>query len=143
MSTYLALQPMAYAFALALAFFLNRKDVRMFALTLAVSANILVPIPNYDTPESWYLHCFFNEVLTAIAAALLAARASWFIVALCAVLGVMHITAVFVGPQPGFGPYRLIIPVLEYSMVLVCYLLSEPIFNRITGKTGVHHEQCT
>jgi hypothetical protein len=121
----------AYAVLLCSALWLNRKNLRMLVLTAAVGAGIFVPVPYEATPALWYMKCVLVELAVAAAASLLRARASSAILLWSGLLTLMHLVGVFVGPQSGVGPYRIIIPILETAELITCLLLSDSVWSKI------------
>ena len=126
-----------YAILFCTALWLNRKEWRMLALSSVVAIGIFVPIPATAIPATWYYQCMLIELLVALAATYLHAAGSTAIVLFAILLGMMHLTGSIVGPQPGIGPYRIIIPILEISQLLVCILMSFPILHKIAKAAGL------
>lgn len=114
----------AYAVLLCAAMWLNRGCWRTFVLSLAVAACIFVPVPWGDSIPLWYFKQFLNELLVVVAAIVLRSRASLAVVIFSVLLGIVHLIGMAVGPVAGIGPYRIAVPLLETSKLLVCILLS-------------------
>lgn len=127
----------AYAIPFCAALWLNRKEFRMLLLSCVVAAGIFVPIPPASTASLWYFQCMLVELLVVLAAVRLNTTASVPVIMFAILLGMMHLTGIVVGPQPGVGPYRIIIPILEMSQLVVCILMAAPTLNKIAAAAGL------
>ena len=130
MALYLALRAVWYAILLCAGLWLNRREPRMWLLTAVIGIDIFVPIPLVAGPNFWYWQCAAVEIIVALAAAALEAPATWVIIGLSGLLVIVHLTGMYIGPQPGFGPYRMAVPILESAELLSCLLLSLPLRDR-------------
>lgn len=141
MALFYLMQLWAHLGLLAVALWLNRADTRMLVLTAAVGAGFYAPIMPTVDPVYFYLQCFLVEVGVAFVAAVAGAGiASRSILGCAGLLAIAHMTGAIVGPQPGIGPYRAIIPILELTQFLVCIFMSRPAldlaaraFNKMKG----------
>lgn len=130
MALFYLLQLWVHLGLLAVALWMNRADMRMLVLTAAVGAGFYAPIMPTEAPFYWYMQCFLIEVGVAFVAVSVAAGCASKLVLCCAVfLAIAHMTGAFIGPQPGIGPYRAIIPALELIQFLVCIALSRPVLD--------------
>lgn len=130
MALFYLLQLWAHLGLLAVALWLNRADLRMLAVTAAVGAGFYAPIMPTDEPVYFYLQCFLIELGVAFVAALAwCGAASKAILGCASLLLIAHATGAVVGPQPGIGPYRAIIPILELTQFLVCIFMSRPVLD--------------
>lgn len=108
---------------LATGIILNTTDRRMLALTLAVGANIFLPIPN-DTAALFYGCCIAAELAVAVIAFSLRNTAGLLVFEVCALLVVTHLMGYVLDGNPPFSPYRAIVKILEVSQLVVCLALS-------------------
>lgn len=117
---------MIYIALLCIAIRVNRSDLKMLALTLTIGASIFVPLPTQVIANIWYAQCVLGELIVIIIAISLATTASQIIIGFCVALIVMHSIGIIIGPQPGFGPYRIGVPLLECGELAACIVLSIP-----------------
>lgn len=129
-----------YVFLLCAALWLNRQCWRTLLLTVAVGASIFVPIPTAATPTLWYLQCLVMEVMVGVISLVFRTHASSALVTFSGLLCLVHVTGMVVGPQPGFGPYRAIVPLLEICQLLTCCLLSEAAMFRVGQKVARRYD---
>ena len=138
MALFVLIRTLTYVGLLCAALWLNRQCWRSLTLTCVVGANIFVPIPAADTPTLWYLQCIFADSLVIALAFMLRAQASTAVIACMLLLCACHMTGVVLGPQPGFGPYRIAVPLFEATALLSCCLLSDAMMrqlgHRLTGR---------
>lgn len=130
MATFILLRTLAYVLLLSAGLWLNRRDPKMLTLTVVVGVSIFLPVPPFETAAAWYTYCFVAEVAVAAVAFALATRASPYIVAMCVSLDLMHLVGIFIGPSPGFGPYRIGVPILECAELAACVMMSTPVFTK-------------
>ncbi len=114
----------AYAVLLCAAMWFNRGCWRTFLLSLVVAACIFVPVPWENPISLWYFKQSLNELLVIIAALTLRSRATWAVIVFSAILALIHLMGMIVGPVDGIGPYRVAVPLFETGKLLVCVVLS-------------------
>lgn len=120
-----------YATLLCSALWLNRKDWRMFVLALVIGAGIFLPIPATVNPSLFYYQCILVELTVMLVAVSLWCRVSAPICVVHLIAIVMHVAGMYVGPQPGFGIYRAIVPVLDMGQLLLLISLSAPVLDTV------------
>lgn len=101
----------------------NLPDRRMLALTALVGASIFLPVPR-DTALQFYSFCIAAEILVAVLAYKLGARAGIIVAEVCVVLVIAHVMGYALDGYPPFSPYRSIVKLLEVSQLLACVALS-------------------
>ncbi len=116
-----------YAVLASVALVANRGSWRMVLITLAVIAGLLVPIPMAATRTLWYMECIVVELVVILAVMQLDTLATKPVIYNSFALIAAHLVGLTVGPQPGFGPYRALVPVLETAQILLCICLSTPV----------------
>jgi hypothetical protein len=137
MDLYLLIRAMARTVCLSSALWANRSDWRMLLVVCAIAASIFVPIPYPPNPSVWYGVCLVEELLILVVAVALRVPSLNAIGLFCAALCAMHVIGMIIGPMPGLGPYRLIVPILECGELFACAILSAPALNmfvRIANK---------
>lgn len=102
---------------------LNRADRRMLALTVLVAVSVFIPVP-HETPEHFYFFCIAAEIVVALSACVLRARAAGAIVDLCVLLVIVHAMGYAMDGSPPFSPYRGIVKLLEILQLSLCIVLS-------------------
>jgi hypothetical protein len=125
MDLFVLIRTLTYVGLLSAALWLNRRCWRTLLLSAVVGASIFVPVPHAATPTLWYLQCLVIEVMVGVISLVFRTTASPVLATLSGLLCLAHATGMVVGPQPGFGPYRAIVPLLEVCQLLTCCLLSE------------------
>jgi hypothetical protein len=126
MATFILLRTVLYVTLFSCGLWMNRKEWRLLALTTVVGISIFTPLPQVHRALDWYAQCLVGEIMVAALAITIRCRASVYIVALCGGLSMLHITGMLVGPTPGFGPYRIGVPLLECAELLVCMAAAKP-----------------
>ena len=111
-----------YAVLLCLALALNTSDRRMLALTVAVGVGIFVPVPG----ANFYLFCMLGEMLIALVAGRLNARASGPVMQISSILVVFHALGWWLNGYPSNSPYHLMVQICEHGELVMCILLSNP-----------------
>lgn len=124
----------AYITLLIVAVCANSQNFKMLALTVIVGAGIHVPLLPTANPDLFYLQAFLVEVLVILCAYRLKTPASRAIFLLGCFEALMHLTGLYVGPQPGFGPYRAVIPLIELTKLASCIALSRPVMKHLVKK---------
>lgn len=102
---------------------LNGHDRRMLLLTLAVGAGFFLPAP-MDSALQFYIWVTCVEILVAIAALLIKAKASLIVVETSVLLVIAHIMGYALDGSLPFSPYHLIVKLLEVSQIAACLALS-------------------
>lgn len=123
----------AYAILVALGLYFNRHDWRMLALTLVVGASVFYPVPR-DSAFIFYASCMAAEVLVALIAWSLHARASDLVVSLCVVLELTHVMGYLLNGYPALSSYRVIVPLLEAAQLAACVCMSPVLFHRLRNR---------
>lgn len=120
-----------YALLLCAGLWVNRKDLKMLALTFVVAAGIFIPISNQCTPAEWFLKCIFVEIGVIFASTMLKNIASGVVRLIAYSLILAHLSGWLYFNNIGIAAYRGVIPMLEYSQQLVCILFCPFILNKI------------
>lgn len=115
----------AYLAVLALALWLNRRDGRMTALTIAVGANVFVPAPT-EWP-TFYIFCGLAEITVALVALRLKAAASVPIIFLSSLMALTQYMGYRLDGSLPFSQYGAALDLLEASEILCCIALSKPL----------------
>jgi hypothetical protein len=113
-----------YALLLCVGLWINRREAKMLALTIIVSAGIFLPIPHEPYPDIWFLRCIIVELVVIFAAIELKCRASETISYLGTLLIGCHLLGWYAWGQGQDIEYRSIEPVLEYAEQITCLLFS-------------------
>ena len=117
----------SYAILLCLALALNISDRRMLALAIVLGTGIFAAVP----AANFYLICALGEVLIALIAYRLQARASWPVVQISSVLVVFHFLGWLFDGYPPSSPYHSMVQVCEHAELLMCILLSKPFTRKV------------
>lgn len=110
---------------------LNLGNRRMLALSLIIGFSLLIPVNQFTDWQSFYPVCAIFEILWALCAWHLRARASSFATTMYVMLLAYHINGWYLGGYPNQSPYWLLVPICEYAEILACCLFSNPIWKRI------------
>jgi len=116
------------------ALFLNKQSPKMVLLTLTLLIDAFIPIPH----QNWWINCIGVELIVFMTAHILNTTASSCIKFLSVQMIVLHIIGMNLNGQAAQSPYRCIAALTEYSEILSCVLLSNPIINIIKGKMKCH-----
>lgn len=103
----------------------------MLALSLIVGFSLLVPVGLFTTYYTFYPVCAAAEVLFALLAAYLCARASYFVCNIWVMLIPFHLIGWAYGGYADDSPYRVLIKMLEYAQIVACCVYSKPFMNLI------------
>lgn len=122
----------AYLALLVLALWLNRRDKRMLALTLAIGASLFVIAPT-EWPD-FYIFCGLSELTIALVALRLKAAASAPIILLATLMAFTQYLGYKLDGSLPFSQYGAALDLLETSEILCCILLSSPIKPFITNR---------
>jgi hypothetical protein len=126
----------AYTVLLGIAFYLNRHDWRMLALTFVIGVSVFAPVPR-ESALAFYGFCFAAELAVAIVALLLRARGSELVVSICVVLEVAHVMGYILNGYPPLSSYRVIVPILESAQLVTCICMSPVLHLRLRNR---HHD---
>ncbi len=113
----------SYAVLLCVALALNISDRRMRALTVVVGIGIFAPVPG----PNFYLICMLGEMLIALVAWRLDARASGVVVRISTLLVAFHALGWWLNGYPVTSPYHIMVQICEHAELIMCALLSNPI----------------
>lgn len=116
-----------YGILLAVAILANRKDPRMFLLSIVVGGGIFAPIPD----AYFYLICACVETVVAGLAVALNAGASRPVARISMLLIIFHGLGWVYDGYPPESPYHIMVKVCEYSELVICILLSRPFTKRL------------
>lgn len=122
---------------LATGLVLNVGDRRMLALTAMVGVGVFLPVPS-ESAFQFYASCIAIELMVGVVAFALRAPASLLVIEVCALLVAAHTMGYALDGHPPFSPYRVIVKLLEVSMLAVCVALSPivaPILRNHDAKT--------
>jgi hypothetical protein len=111
-----------YGILLSAALAMNMRDWRMLTLSAVVGAGIFMPIPD----AYFYLICSIVEAGVALVAILLNARASRPVVRVSLLLAIFHGLGWWFNGYPPESPYHYMVPICEYTELVMCILLSRP-----------------
>lgn len=114
----------AYLALLGLAFWLNRRDGRMLALTAVISASAFIPAPT-EWP-TYYIFCGLAEITVALTALRLKAAASVPVTIICAAMACTHYMGYRIDGSLPFSQYGAALALLETSEILCCIAASKP-----------------
>ena len=104
----------------------NRNDVRGSFLTLLAGCAVFIPIPEN-------LHVA-GEILIFALASCIGGRASLFLQIFSTQLIIVHFTGKYFSGYCQDNPYKIAVKVTEYSELLMCLLLSNPVILKIKEK---------
>jgi hypothetical protein len=121
----------AYYVLISAAVLINFQDSRMVLLSLIVGLNLLTPINQFTTYDTFYPVCIFAEILTALCALGLRTKASYFICHTCGMLIAFHLVGWAYGGYLPDSPYRVLTKMMEYANILACCFYANPIIKII------------
>lgn len=120
----------AYAALLGLSLWLNRADRKMLLLSLLVGGSFFMEVPR-SSATAFYATCITVEVVLAVFALLLRARASLLIAEICLVMVAAHIMGWLTNGYAPSSPYKGIMFITEYAQIVVCVLASRSALARL------------
>lgn len=120
----------AYAALLGLSLWLNRADRKMLLLSVLVGGSFFMEVPR-GSPSEFYGVCITIEIVLAVAALALGARASLIVAEICLVMVAAHIMGWLTNGYAPFSPYKGIMLITEYAQIAVCILASRSALTRL------------
>lgn len=120
----------AYAALLGLSLWLNRADRKMLLLSVLVGGSFFMEVPR-GSPAEFYGVCITIEIVLAIAALALGARASQVIAEICLVMVAAHIMGWATNGYAPASPYKGIMLITEYAQIIVCIIASRSAIERL------------
>ncbi len=111
---------------LLLALALNIGNKRMIALSAAIGAGVLAPVPE----ENFYLICVIGESIILTVALLFRTNASRIIARISVILILMHLLGWWLNGYPPESPYQYMVQICEYAEILSCIFFSHQIIKR-------------
>lgn len=122
-----------YAVMLVLALVLNGRDRRMLALTAVIGVSVFIPVPR-ATAFEFYSFCMAAELVVALLAWRLDAKASELIISFCIVLELTHIMGYILDGYPPLSSYRIMVPILETAQLAACIAMSPMLYERLRNR---------
>ena len=120
----------AYAALLGLSLWLNRADRKMLLLSALVGGSFFMEVPR-GGPAEFYGVCLTIEVVLAVAALAIGARASLIVAEICLVMVAAHIMGWLTNGYAPLSPYKGIMFITEYAQIAVCILASRSAIERL------------
>lgn len=120
----------AYAALLGLSLWLNRADRKMLLLSVLVGGSFFMEVPR-GSPAEFYGVCIAIEIVLAVAALALGARASLIVAEICLVMVAAHIMGWATNGYAPASPYKGIMFITEYAQIAVCILASRSAICRL------------
>ena len=120
----------AYAALLGLSLWLNRADRKMLLLSVLVGGSFFMEVPRGSAAE-FYGVCLTIEVVLAVAALAIGARASLIVAEICLVMVAAHIMGWATNGYAPASPYKGIMLITEYAQIVVCILASRSALDRL------------
>lgn len=120
----------SYAALLGLGLWLNRADRKMLLLTALVGGSFFMEVPR-GSAAAFYLTCITVELVLAVFALLLRARASLLIAEICLVMVAAHIMGWLTNGYAPASPYKGIMFITEYAQIVVCIISSRAALARL------------
>jgi hypothetical protein len=111
----------SYALLLAISAWVNRRDGKMLAMTIAVGTGILLPIPD----NGFYLVCIAVEIMVAMVADMIDNAASRIIIWLSTTLMILHGMGAWLDGYPSESPYSILVQFCEHAEIIACIVLSK------------------
>ena len=106
----------SYAILLGAGILANVRDWRMLVLTLAIGANVFMPIPS-TSALAFYSYCVIAELCIIVAAVFLSTKSSLLVIQIAIVLIVLHVMAYYIDGHPPLSPYRVLVKMCEYALL--------------------------
>ena len=123
-----------YILTTIFAVYLNKNNKSHVLMSLILLLDVLAPI---DTTH-FYSSCILIEMCVFISAIILNTVSSKIIAFLSVQMIALHIIGATFHGEFCNSPYRYLPPITEYSEILSCILLSNPIINIIKRKMKCH-----
>lgn len=124
----------AYAALFTVGLYLNRGDRRMLLLTLVVGASVFIAVPRHSA-FIFYTFCILADLLAAILAITLRARASELVVSICVALEAVHVMGYILDGYPPLSSYRILVPILESAQLVACVCMSSALYRRLQNRS--------
>jgi len=113
---------------------LNWRHKEALLLTLIIGLGAVMPIPKEYGALAWYSICASIELVILVFALSLKSTASIPIAALSILFVAIHILGYLFGGYIAGSPYHYFAKTLEYTELLSCVILSNPIINLVKEK---------
>ena len=123
-----------YILTTILAVYLNKNNKSHVLMSLILLLDVLAPI---DTIH-FYSSCILIEMCVFISAIILNTMLSKIIAFLSVQMIALHIIGATFHGEFCNSPYRYLTPITEYSEILSCILLSNPVIHKIKGIVKCH-----